>query len=1047
MFIDLSSFFGSETAPARDQRDTGRQNRTEQSIDFADLLSSSKQYDSAEDTHLIKHGMAKWRHEKIEDSTLDIDRQRDPIARPDAPSGRQRQPGPEGIGDHPAEGSTVEYMPLPAMPAPPDGPGIGERFGRSNPPVRPIPNQYPAEQVMKDRDDYDLTGRHRPIANLTFGAPVAEKMPLVPSTDNSDRPNIDPASLGTITRESVFLDPRFDAWAPRADRSTDPMPVPSVSGLSSFNNPSTVDSSNPETLPLSSVATGPRQLPSYPLLVAHPATVGLPETGRDPLLSTTSLVKPVSMATGRGPVVESQDPAAANRHWRVNADHASVNRNPASPERIRELLPAPFRLNNSSGGDPVPKLPTGGRMASSTSQVLPGNAQSDSPISTQLVWSHPPIRPTIAFSAANLEPAPRIQTISDQLPPTLRPIIADVGMRNTPVELPRGATVTPIGRPVTTASNLQSLNDRARPEIPLQPAPPASDHTDGAQMREPRLQPRVTAHLESMLRPKTSRDLPTSGPRNDLPQGLIRATRHDVVKPVVMPTDIAETVHQGTTRQAPQLNTNTTNPPLMAARNPVPPAVPIEQLPSPGQQPNISVRDGPPQQLPPAPVTRMTARVPDDRTPLNSDRPAEGAEPAAIKTQRQASRITTVPTGRPDQLLGPINRETSDRNNPAPSRSQVAAPPLPDAARETPVQRSQNSVQPQTNLPLQSVTVTDIGTRQTPPATSESQVPQRMAALATPTMPTMPTIHTSKTDERQPIVGGRQRSTANQQKPAAEQSHKPSTRHPMANAGAQGSNAGAPLSNVSADPTAVRLPLPSDGPAGPVRPVGATAETLARERPDRPEMRPAPMADLRRVRDRSTFDKPIPVHNASIRLPVPVELPSGRSGPAVAGVVPVTAGQVNPLSPQPAIQAAMPVSAVLSAAVGNEIVRRASVGHNRFEIRLDPPELGRVDVRMKISDDGTVRAHLVVERAETLDLFTRDRSGLERVLEQAGYRAEDGGLQFSLKQQSAGQEDRLGNQADRQNTSPEEQESEPEDDNPSGTQTPTAGSDRLDIRI
>ena len=66
---------------------------------------------------------------------------------------------------------------------------------------------------------------------------------------------------------------------------------------------------------------------------------------------------------------------------------------------------------------------------------------------------------------------------------------------------------------------------------------------------------------------------------------------------------------------------------------------------------------------------------------------------------------------------------------------------------------------------------------------------------------------------------------------------------------------------------------------------------------------------------------------------------------------------------------------------------------------MDPAELGRVDVDLKISRDGTVKAHLSVERRETLDMFMRDQRGLERALDAAGLKLESGDLQLSLKDQ------------------------------------------------
>jgi len=86
---------------------------------------------------------------------------------------------------------------------------------------------------------------------------------------------------------------------------------------------------------------------------------------------------------------------------------------------------------------------------------------------------------------------------------------------------------------------------------------------------------------------------------------------------------------------------------------------------------------------------------------------------------------------------------------------------------------------------------------------------------------------------------------------------------------------------------------------------------------------------------------------------------------------------------------------------GSRIVhngRQFQQGSSRFTIRLDPPELGRVDVKMHVDATGTVNARLTVERAETLDMFQRDRSSLERALSQAGVDSGKTNLEFSLRQ-------------------------------------------------
>jgi flagellar hook-length control protein FliK len=83
-----------------------------------------------------------------------------------------------------------------------------------------------------------------------------------------------------------------------------------------------------------------------------------------------------------------------------------------------------------------------------------------------------------------------------------------------------------------------------------------------------------------------------------------------------------------------------------------------------------------------------------------------------------------------------------------------------------------------------------------------------------------------------------------------------------------------------------------------------------------------------------------------------------------------------------------------------EIASRMREGMRRFEIRLDPPELGRIDVRLEVDRNGHATTKLTVDRVETLDLLQREARGLERALQQAGLKTDQGGLEFSLRQQT-----------------------------------------------
>ncbi len=88
-----------------------------------------------------------------------------------------------------------------------------------------------------------------------------------------------------------------------------------------------------------------------------------------------------------------------------------------------------------------------------------------------------------------------------------------------------------------------------------------------------------------------------------------------------------------------------------------------------------------------------------------------------------------------------------------------------------------------------------------------------------------------------------------------------------------------------------------------------------------------------------------------------------------------------------------------------EIAASAQSGKSRFDIRLDPAELGRIDVRIDVDRNGVVTSHLTVEKPETLSLLRQDAAQLQRALDDAGLSTGNGGLQFSLRDQSSSGQD------------------------------------------
>ena len=86
-------------------------------------------------------------------------------------------------------------------------------------------------------------------------------------------------------------------------------------------------------------------------------------------------------------------------------------------------------------------------------------------------------------------------------------------------------------------------------------------------------------------------------------------------------------------------------------------------------------------------------------------------------------------------------------------------------------------------------------------------------------------------------------------------------------------------------------------------------------------------------------------------------------------------------------------------ALAVSIAARSLSGAKQFEIRLDPPELGRVEVRLSIDASGKTQAHMTADQPQTLGLLQKDAPTLTQALRDAGLDVSQSGLNFSLRGQ------------------------------------------------
>jgi len=228
---------------------------------------------------------------------------------------------------------------------------------------------------------------------------------------------------------------------------------------------------------------------------------------------------------------------------------------------------------------------------------------------------------------------------------------------------------------------------------------------------------------------------------------------------------------------------------------------------------------------------------------------------------------------------------------------------------------------------------------------------------------------------------------------------------------------------AAAEPTATAPTAPTEQPKiaaattpqGPVKPVAAEtpkASEVKEQAADEPHDIAPHAASPHHTTEGTPERTPANPHETKAESQRADNVPSDKTAPQPAQNLnpQVTLLQTDRTATVAHTPAATDTSGVANAAstpvpvagIAVEIASRAQGGNNRFEIRLDPPELGRIDVRLDVDPQGQVTSRLVVEKTETLDMLRREAPQLERALEQAGFKTGDGGLQFSLRDQSGG---------------------------------------------
>jgi flagellar hook-length control protein FliK len=117
-------------------------------------------------------------------------------------------------------------------------------------------------------------------------------------------------------------------------------------------------------------------------------------------------------------------------------------------------------------------------------------------------------------------------------------------------------------------------------------------------------------------------------------------------------------------------------------------------------------------------------------------------------------------------------------------------------------------------------------------------------------------------------------------------------------------------------------------------------------------------------------------------------------------------------------------------AMGVEIARKVEAGEETLRVRLNPDNLGRVEVTLAF-EDGNLKATVRAESQRALDLLRQDMPDLARTLDQAGVRTDAQSFRFEARadtgsgQQQGGQQQRGQNPQQQQHAQADDLEPAP----------------------
>lgn len=369
---------------------------------------------------------------------------------------------------------------------------------------------------------------------------------------------------------------------------------------------------------------------------------------------------------------------------------------------------------------------------------------------------------------------------------------------------------------------------------------------------------------------------------------------------------------------------------------------------------------------------------------------------------------------------------------PAPAEKPAPVAPMPEMpvvrpTLETPVAEAEQTVLPPQTPQFQPAPIAEQAQPAPAPVVpiqpvAKEQKPEKPAPVATKPVKTIPQPVTPKTDV-EPVMTLAQTQDEDAQPetqglsvvPEPVQPETPADLEPLPNdrpAAAQ-----LPQPSVTAMPT----PLVANEPVVSTAPEAVSAITAQSK--NEPSSKYSPSRDVKNPAD---MEKPAYApESAAASKPAPVSAPAATSGQPSAAPAPVQSpptfdelvAQSQPANAnaeqirfdaqpakhapetanagQPHLRGQVPLP--VTDQISFHIRKAVDGGDNRIRIKMQPAALGHVDVKMEVGADGSLKAVVACDKAETFEWLQRDARHLERSLQEAGLKTDAGSLSFQFR--------------------------------------------------